>query len=164
MDGQWLTYRELANRLGVGVEAARRRAQRARWSRQHGNDGKTRVHLPDDYEIERRPDGAGAVLLLHPDGAPDAISSERETIAALEGHVATLTGDVERLEAQRRGEAGRLAAAEARADKQAADFGADLAAERERADAAIAAFASLADKLDALATERSRPWWRRLVG
>jgi hypothetical protein len=28
MDGHWLTYRELANRLGV--EAARRRAQRAR--------------------------------------------------------------------------------------------------------------------------------------
>ncbi len=139
MDGQWLTYRELANRLGVGVEAARRRAQRACWSRQHGNDGKTRVHLPDDYEIERRPDGAGAVLPLHPDGALDAISPERETIAALEGHVATLKADVERLEA-------------------------DLAAERARTEKAIAAFAALAERLDALAAERARPWWRRLVG
>jgi len=164
MDGQWLTYRELANRLGVGVEAARRRAQRACWSRQHGNDGKTRVHLPDDYEIERRPDGAGAVLPLHPDGAPDAISPDRETIAALEGHVATLKADVDRLEAQLRIEADRLAATEARAEKQATDFGADLAAERERTDKAIAAFAALADRLDQLGAERARPWWLRLAG
>ena len=47
---------------------------------------------------------------------------------------------------------------------------ADLAAERERADReadkagkAIAAFASLAERLDALAAERARPWWRRLA-
>jgi hypothetical protein len=40
---------------------------------------------------------------------------------------------------------------------------ADLAAERAPADAAIAAFASLADKLDALAAERSRPWWKRIM-
>jgi hypothetical protein len=157
MDGQWLTYRELANRLGVGVEAARRRAQRACWTRQHGNDGKTRVHLPDDYEIERRPDGAGAVLPLHPDGTPDAISPERATIAALEGHVATLKADVERLEAQ-------LAAAEARSEKQAAELGVDLAAERAKTEKAIAAFAALAERLDALAAERARPWWRRLTG
>jgi hypothetical protein len=188
MDGQWLTYRELANRLSVGVEAARRRAQRACWTRQHGNDGKTRVHLPADYEIERRPDGAGAVLPLHPNGAPDAILPERETIAALEGHVSTLKADVERLEAQLRLEADRLAAAEARAEKQTADLVADLVAERARTekavaefgalvdrlttladekaktDKAIAAFAALAERLDALAAERARPWWRRLVG
>ena len=42
--------------------------------------------------------------------------------------------------------------------------GADLAAERARADKAIAAFASLADRLDALAATRARSWWRRLVG
>ena len=49
------------------------------------------------------------------------------------------------------------------ADLAGAALGRKLAAERARADAAIAAFASLADKLDALAAERSRPWWRRLV-
>jgi hypothetical protein len=60
----------------------------------------------------------------------------------------------------------RLAAAEARIDKQADDlvaydtaYAGGLAAEK-----AIAAFASLADRLDALATERHRPWWRRLAG
>jgi hypothetical protein len=29
---------------------------------------------------------------------------------------------------------------------------------------AIAAFAALAERLDALAVERAKPWWRRLVG
>ena len=29
---------------------------------------------------------------------------------------------------------------------------------------AIAAFAALAERLDALATERASPWWRRLAG
>ena len=56
----------------------------------------------------------------------------------------------------------QLAAAEARIDKQADDlvaydtaYAGGLAAEK-----AIAA----ADRLDALATERHRPWWRRLAG
>jgi outer membrane murein-binding lipoprotein Lpp len=64
----------------------------------------------------------------------------------LEGHVQTLNADVERLEAQLAGAA------------------ADLAAEREKTDKAIAAFAALAERPDALAAERSRPWWRRLAG
>jgi hypothetical protein len=40
----------------------------------------------------------------------------------------------------------------------------ELAAERQRADKAIAAFAALAERLDALAVAHSRPWWGRLVG
>ena len=35
--------------------------------------------------------------------------------------------------------------------------------EAEKAGTAIAAFASLAERLDALAAERAKPWWRRLV-
>jgi hypothetical protein len=46
--------------------------------------------------------------------------------------------------------------------KEAALAG-DLAAERARTEKAIDAFASLAERLDALAAERARPWWRRLV-
>ena len=55
-------------------------------------------------------------------------------------------------------------------EKQTADFAerdaertAELAAERQRADKAISAFAQLAERLDALAAERAKPWWRRLV-
>ena len=45
-----------------------------------------------------------------------------------------------------------------------AQHAADLAGERARTEKAIAAFASLADRLDALAAERAKPWWRRLTG
>jgi len=71
-------------------------------------------------------------------------------VTALESHIKTLQGDNEALKEQ-------LAGA-------AADLAADLAAERDRADKAIAAFASLADRLDALAAEQARPWWKRLAG
>jgi hypothetical protein len=39
-----------------------------------------------------------------------------------------------------------------------------LAIEREKTAQAIAAFASLADRLDAMAAERAKRWWRRLAG
>jgi hypothetical protein len=66
----------------------------------------------------------------------------------------------------------QLAAAEARAEKLAAEFAdrdaerliAMLTAEQAKTEKAIGAFAALAERLDALAAERSRPWWRRLVG
>jgi hypothetical protein len=149
MSGEWLTYRELAAKLGVSVEAARRRALRARWSRQSGNDGKARVLLPEDYEIERRPDSA-------PDAPPDAAdrvtAAAQATIAALEAALAAsedargaLAGHVDTLKAA-------LAGAEARAGEEAA-----------KTTQAIAAFQSLAERLEAIAEAR-RPWWRRLVG
>jgi hypothetical protein len=40
---------------------------------------------------------------------------------------------------------------------------ADLEGERARTTQAIAAFASLADRLDQLAAERARPWLQRLL-
>jgi hypothetical protein len=68
-------------------------------------------------------------------------------------------------------EADRLAGAEARADKQAAESAARdaerlamLTAEQAKSAQAIAVFAALADRLDALAATRARPWWRRLTG
>jgi hypothetical protein len=60
-----------------------------------------------------------------------------------------------------RAKAERLIAEFATRDAQHA---ADLAAERARTEKAIATFSSLAERLDALAAARSRPWWRRLVG
>ena len=47
----------------------------------------------------------------------------------------------------------RWAAAEARAAQEAA-----------KTEKVIAAFSGLVERLDALAAERGRPWWRRLVG
>jgi hypothetical protein len=131
MDGQWLSYEEAAVRLGCTPEAARRRAIRGKWARMPGNDGRTRVRVPDD----RRPQGAPPVR-------PD----DSALLHALEAHIVTLKGENETLK-------GQLAAAVA-----------SLAAERAQTEKAIAAFAALADRLDALAVERLRPWWRRLAG
>lgn len=48
MDTQSLTYRELADRLGVKLESARKTVMRRRWQRTTGNDGLVRVLVPAD--------------------------------------------------------------------------------------------------------------------
>jgi hypothetical protein len=86
-------------------------------------------------------DGRARVRL--PDEAPNPprITTVRPTetalVASLRDHVETLKGDIEALKAQ-------------------------LVAERMMTEKAIAAFVSIMERLDALAEERARPWWRRL--
>ena len=135
MDGVWLTYHELAEKLGTSAEGARRRAQRGRWARQRGNDGLARVMVPNDALDGPRPVRA----LSAPPSDPALTDALREANTALTGHIETL-----------KDENGRLAQ--------------QLAEAQAQASAAIAAFASLADRLDALAAERARPWWKRMVG
>jgi len=139
MDGEWLTYEQAAERLNISPEAIRQRAIRHRWARTAGNDGRARVHLPDDV----RP--ASGRSNRKPVRTPSGPVADGPLLKYLESHVETLK---EQLAASAERE-GRLAS--------------DLAAERERADKAIAAFADLAQRLDALVSER-RSWWRRLVG
>jgi hypothetical protein len=71
---------------------------------------------------------------------------------SLREHIATLKGENETLKAQ-------LAAAEGRATAES------IRANEENAKTAqaIAAFETLAQRLEAIAEAR-RPWWRRLVG
>lgn len=171
-NGGWLTYQEAGDRLGVSGEAVRAKAARKRWRRQIGNDGLARVWLPDDV----RPAGDLPVTTraresgdppMTPRSPPGRKAAEASTIKALEAHV-------EALKAQLAGDRGELAGmrealieARARADAadaRSAELSADLAAERTTTAKAIAAFADLATRLDALAAERSRPWWRRLAG
>ena len=149
VDGQWLTYQDLAVRLGVTPEAARRRAIRGKWARMPGNDGRTRVRAPDDW---------------CPQGAPDVRPDASALVTALESHIKTLQGENETLKqhfAAADGRAERLAAELAARDAQHA---AELKAEQTQTEKAIAAFSSLAEQLDALAAERARPWWRRFAG
>src|SRR6516165_5243953 len=198
MDGDWLTYRQLAEKLGTSAEGARRRAQRGRWTRQRGNDGQARVLVPEDIQIELNPvrapsgrtDGAGeksaqgahlvAALEAHVETlkaelehraaeidalkaqlagaearASDEAAKTTQTIAAVEAHNATLKADIEKLEALH-------AAERQRADKAIAGFEALLRTESERADRAIAAFESLARRLEAMAEAKRPPWWRWL--
>lgn len=46
MDTLALTYKELADRLGVKPESARKLVQRKRWHRVTGNAGTVRIHVP----------------------------------------------------------------------------------------------------------------------
>src|SRR3954470_12670965 len=45
-DVSWLSYSELAERLGIGRQSARQLAIRKRWMRKPGNDGQARVGVP----------------------------------------------------------------------------------------------------------------------
>lgn len=48
MTTESLTYKQLASRLGVKLESARKTVQRKRWQRVTGNDGVVRVMVPID--------------------------------------------------------------------------------------------------------------------
>ena len=67
MDTESLTYRELADRLGVKVESARKTVQRRRWQRTTGNDGQVRVMVP----VQALPQSQGLPLAPGSDSPPD---------------------------------------------------------------------------------------------
>ena len=50
---RWLSYRELAAELGIKTASARQLVKRHRWPRQAGNDGHTRIAVPDDVFASR---------------------------------------------------------------------------------------------------------------
>jgi hypothetical protein len=78
-DGTWLSYADAAVRLGVSPEAARRRAMRGKWSRMPGNDGRTRVLVPDEVRPPRAGDGRGTEQ-----------AREQSSVDALKSHIETL--------------------------------------------------------------------------
>jgi hypothetical protein len=143
--------------LGITPASANKLARRKRWPRVPGNDGKARVSVPEEALV-RRDSPPASPLDVPPVSPPDnPVHAEIARLRELAGARGELGGIHEAL-----GEArARAGAAEARS----AELSADLAAERARTDKAFAAFAALADRLDALAADlRRRPWWRRLVG
>ena len=150
----WLTYREAGERVGCTAEIIRLRALRGKWPKRRGNDGRARIQLPEDARDVRTPNA-------RPVRTPDARDVQTASEVAYDtAYAAGLAAERAKVEAERV-KAERVIAEFATRDTQHA---ADLAGERARTEKAIAAFASLADRLDALAAARSRPWWRRLVG
>ena len=132
-----ITYVELAERLGVSVDGARMRVKRAGWKKTRGNDGAVRVSVEESELIpsERSPNVKGTF--------PDHAS---EQVRALEGHIATLTQQVEHLQQQ-------LGKAEAMA-----------ASERARVEDLTTSLLKLTGEMMALHQAQARPWWRRLAG
>ena len=100
-----MTYPELGQHLGITADAARQRANRGRWRRQRGNDGKPRVLVePEALQaaVQARPTGVQPDDRLV-DHAPVQTPETRALVAALEAQVGFLKDALEheRLRADR---------------------------------------------------------------
>ena len=182
MTGDWHTYAQAAELLGISPNAVRHRAQRGRWQRTLGNDKRIRICFPDGWEdtlripsrrlvrrikaLETETDGWENTLRISGNwGTPEADRiPAKQLIEALEAHIETLKA--------------HLTAAEARTEKLAADFAerdakhaAELAIERTLVDhmsarvdqltAELAAERAMAER--GLAAELARAWWKPLL-
>jgi hypothetical protein len=148
-DGSWCTYPEAAVRLGITVDAVRRRAFRHHWVRRAGNDGRTRVLVPDDLAppaLETRsghdrPDASGLMSAL-----VDTLRAENGRLVA---QLATAEWRVTAADA-------RAVAAEAgrdKADARADTLIAELAGANERATAADARATAADARVDKLVAD-----------
>lgn len=97
MSGTWFTYAEAAQRLGIKPDSVKKRAMRRHWPRTIGNDGKTRIQLPEDSpetvptDITRDITG---------DVSPPA-DDTRERLAASEARAEVLAAQVQDLQRER---------------------------------------------------------------
>jgi hypothetical protein len=161
LDGEWLTYAQASERLGVSPVAVRFRAIRGRWQRVIGNDGRTRVCLPNgEHTVSTLGERSASARAVR---TASARASNDKLIKSLEAHINTLKEQLSVAEAQLIAERETTEVERARAEKQAADFAerdaqraADLAAERAKTEKAIADFAALVDKLTTLADEKAK--------
>jgi hypothetical protein len=123
--GEWLSYQDAGERLGISGEAVRQRAMRGHWPRRKSNEGVALVQIPEGVTVRRR------TPVEHPDAYGREHPAER-LVAALEDHIRTLQADL------------ALARTE-------------LAAERDAAREAAAAYRRLADELIELRKAAASP-------
>jgi len=140
MAENWLTYSELAEKLGCTTEAARAKARRMQWRRQLDNNGMARVLADLEALPPARTRPAGHREAERPNAqpvtTPDAETPPRIALEALEGHIATLKVQLDKAEAA-------------------------TAAERERVADLTAQLLRLTAQL---INQRPRSWWRRQTG
>jgi hypothetical protein len=101
-----LTYAELAHSLRISPESANRLARRKRWPRVKGNDGRTRVAVPEEVLV--RPDS--------PSDSPPAAPPDNPVhaqIARMEGELAGLREALAEARARASAAGARAEAAEA---------------------------------------------------
>jgi hypothetical protein len=146
-----LTYQELAERLGIDVQSARRRALRSGWPKSPGNDGKARVNVPAT--------ALSAVGATKATPTPHVLSTEPTAVAPVAATPQALShllsqaaelpelrerlGRAEAEAAALREALGQEAAARQAAEARAAAVEAATAVERSRADRAEAEGAAL---------------------
>lgn len=92
-DTKAMTYPELAEALGIGVESAKNLVRRKRWSRSTGNDGMARVIVPIEALMARKPASPH-------DAATSAATSPPTDPPMASVAIETLSRHIERLEAE----------------------------------------------------------------
>lgn len=169
-DVTWLTYDELAERLGIERESARQHVKRKRWGRRPGNDGKVRIGVPDEALSERlEPATEGGTDPVHdPLQTPEPFPQ-----TPVHDPVVTevLTRHIERLELALEAALNRAADRDAVVSERDAMASARdvLTVQVEALRAALAASEKDRDRWHETATRipepvRQRAWWLRLVG
>jgi hypothetical protein len=166
MSTVWLTYDELAERLGIERESARQHVKRKHWARQRGNDGKVRIGVPEEVLSSRsEPDTEGGT---EPVQAP----------VHDPGVTAVLTRHIERLEAQledslkRAGDRDEVAKERDLLIAQIESLNDSTKIQVDALRAALAAAERDRDRWHEMATAKPeqaalverRSWWRRLAG
>jgi len=152
-----MTYEDIAAKLKIELDSARKLVRRRRWKRTTGNDKKTLIEVPVDYDWDRGRDTAADM----PEDTPQEAPSENQVhqmLGRLEGELLGVReviaaerarADVERLRADEAQQ--RIVLVERDRDERIARL------ERER-DERIAEIKQERDKWFARATA---PWWRR---
>ena len=166
MSTVWLTYDELAERLGIERESARQHVKRKHWARQKGNDGKVRIGVPEEVLSAKSEPST--------EGGTEPVQAPVQPPVQDPGVMAVLTRHIERLETQleeaikRAGERDELMT-----QRDAARAERDIATTQvEALRAALAAAETDRDRWHNLATApkiesapaERRSWWRRLAG
>lgn len=166
----WLTYDELAERLGIERESARQHVKRKRWARRPGNDGKVRIGVPDEVLGERlEPATEGDTdpvqpLPQNPEQIPQAPAHDPVVTEVLTRHI-------ERLELALEAALNRVADRDAVVSERDAMMSERdvLTVQVEALRAALAASEKDRDRWHETATRTPepiapQPWWRRMVG
>ena len=152
-----MTYEDIAAKLKIEVDSARKLVRRRRWKRTTGNDGKTRIEVPLDYDWDR---GREAPADTPEDTAkePPNENQVHQMLGRLEGElvgirevVAAERGRAE-VERQRADEAlHRLAEVQQERDERIAVL------KRERDET----IAKIERERDQWISRAMTPWWRR---
>ena len=153
--GQWLTYLELGEQLGISASAARMHARRRGWHRRAPNaiGGLAHVLVPEDVDVRAR---AALVQRTHDaQMATDANGLNGADRANDQAHMGALSAAVAALSEALTGERERVVRAEQRIEQLFAELTDARAAERISAEAAV----GLRHQLDLLRARRR--WWRR---
>ena len=110
-----LTYAELAEKLSIKPDSAKRLVLRRKWSRIKGNDGLIRVKVPLEAVPTDSPSDGQA------DSHSDSHSDNSEVVTGLSARVAHLEGLIEGMKGELEAERKRADAAEARTKDIAED-------------------------------------------